>query len=66
MRQSATPATQNAANDILIDGQAEGFVEVLAILGQPQRGLRRLNSQTAWISSAGGPFGPGLLLAGEE
>src|SRR5215470_12330371 len=33
-----------------------------AIRGQPQTGLRRFISMTARITSASGPFGPGLLL----
>src|ERR1035438_4310123 len=37
-----------------------------AIFGQPKRGLRRLSSQMAWISSGEGPFGPGVFFGQED
>jgi hypothetical protein len=52
--------TQNTANYVLVDLDAEGQSDCWAIRGQPQLGFRRFISTTASMSSLSGPFGPGL------
>jgi len=42
---------QDTSNHILVDGYAEGQGDLLGDRGQPQLGLRRFNSTTAWMSS---------------
>jgi hypothetical protein len=42
------------------------LVQCCAIFGQPKRGLRRLSSQMARISSREGPRGPGFVFGRDE
>ena len=51
---------EHATHDILVDLDAEGQSDLLAMRTQPKRGLRRFSSTIAAMSSADGPLGPGL------
>ena len=58
--------SEDPSNDILVDADSKRFVDLLATLRQPKRGLRRFNSTIAWISSGDGPLGPGFPFLPDE
>ena len=51
---------KDALDYIFIDIVPNAVLICWAIRGQPNRGLCRLCSTMAWMSSGEGPFGPGL------
>ncbi|HTF61186.1 MAG TPA: hypothetical protein VK638_00595 [Edaphobacter sp.] len=57
---------QDAANNILVDLDAESQRDLLSNAGQPQRGLRRFIATTASMRSFFAPFGPGRCLRSGE
>jgi hypothetical protein len=53
---------KDAANNILIDNNAEGMRDLLSNAHAAKQGLVRFSSMIAKMSSADGPFGPALRL----